>query len=85
MDRFNSNEEVKRSFKDEANDIIYSELNDKQKVDVIIQTQKDAYTEGQKNLINDLVETMEGVVFIDREFIEKWISRTRNILPIYEE
>lgn len=85
MDRFNSNEDVKRTFKNEANDIIYSELKDKKKVDVIIQTQENAYLEGQKNIINDLVETMEGVVFIDRKFIEEWVSRIRNNLPIYED
>jgi hypothetical protein len=80
MERFNSNETLLRSFKDEAKDIIYSDLNDGQKVIEIINVQKTAFIDGQNQMRQYLHDCMDGVVFVDREFIEKAISN----IPIIE-
>jgi hypothetical protein len=85
MDRFNSTEEIPSGFKSEATDIIYSDGSSAQKVTNVIQAQRAAYLKGQDAIISDLEQTMQGVVFIDREFIQGWIMRMKKNLPVYED
>ncbi len=82
MDRFNSNEKIEPSYNSIAKEIIYSDDINSTRIGQIVKAQSDSYKNGQTVLLEELAESMKGVVFIDRRFIEEWIERVANVINL---